>query len=110
MCGGADAESNAYIDMPFSSHVEYVGLLIALSKSFPGEVGKRGRSDRTLLDVLQYGASHKHYVYLQNGATYLSRAEPAVRKLIPTGTTANRYTPLTSHNGSSRAISFAPDS
>ena len=100
LCGGADAESNANLDTPFSSQVEYAELLGALGKSFPCEMGNRGKSDRALMSVLQRGASYRHYFYRQNGALYLSSHEPDVRKLTPTGETANRHTPLASLDGS----------
>ena len=67
---------------------------MGIAKAYPREMGKRGKAERTLLAVLKYGASFRHYVYLQNGPLRLSSQTPEARALLPTGTTANRYAPL----------------
>ena len=67
---------------------------MGIAKAYPHERRKRGKAYRPLLAVLKYGASHRHYVYLQNGPAQLSSLTPEARALLPTGTTATLYAPL----------------
>ena len=94
LCSGDSDASRDYLMAPFGSHREYAEVLMALAKAFPDDMGKRGKAERPLLAVLKYGASYRHYAYLQNGALHRSSLTPDARELLPTGTTSTPYAPL----------------
>lgn len=88
LCTGGSDASDEYISRPFTSHKEYVEVLLAVTMAHSELMRRRGKGERELGDVIKDGAAYKHYVYLQNGAIFASQQPAVVRELMPTGATS----------------------
>ena len=79
-------EWTTYKTMPFISHEEYVKQLKRLAIKFEGEMSQKDGKGRSMLNVLQCGSSHKHYMYLFNNSIFQTIAQGSG---IQSGTMSN---------------------
>ena len=76
--GTTPPPSEEWYSTPFASHEEYVSALHHLSVKYAGDMGRRNKRGRSVLQILQSGAARSHYVYLMDGARIIDR----VRRLV----------------------------
>lgn len=80
---------DAYVQMPYSSHQEYINDLVELVREFPQDMEKKDSKGRTVEHILEHGSRYKHFGYLQNGGLLLGMLPGRETTLLHWGTTGN---------------------
>ena len=80
-----------YVKEPYNTHQQYIDDLLHLAQDFPEEVSRKnsGSPRRTVLQILQSGASYNYFGYLRNGSEFMYMPSPRERDLLPWGTTGS---------------------
>ena len=78
---------------PYSCHQEYIDDIQALCAEFPDQMSRKDKKGRTILQILEAGASYTHFRYLWNGSHIMALLReilaPTDMQLLSFGTCSN---------------------
>ena len=87
-----DKDWEAYCREPYTCHQDYINDLMDTALRFPDEMRRRepkGKKKKSVLQIIEAGASYKHFAYLRNGSHVRSTLSPKDLQLLSNGTCAN---------------------
>jgi len=79
----------AYSKKPYTKHQEYIDDLLHLTRVFNEDMARKNDKGRTVLEIIQSGASYRHYGYLRNGSVIAHKFPEQPWALMGWGTTKN---------------------
>jgi hypothetical protein len=84
-----DRTLDVYSKLPYASHQDYINDLMDLRFRFASDMRRRDCKGRSVAQILEAGASYKHYGYLRNGGLITATLSEKDRLLLAWGTCGN---------------------
>jgi hypothetical protein len=84
-----DRDLKAYSLEPYSSHQQYIDDVVDLTLKHAADMRRKNRKGNSVRQIMQNGASYKHFAYLLNGSRIQSTLTQQEQKMLAWGTTGN---------------------